>query len=98
MKGSSPFFYAMKKAIEDRVFSIEVTYSAKDLNEISQWYINTVMPPIYKNYDLSRFYRLNKMMINLKQLNINMSPLALERFMEVINYNYFKISYILYLA
>ena len=54
MKGSSPFFYAMKKAIEDRVFSIEVTYSAKDLNEISQWYINTVMPPIYKNYDLNK--------------------------------------------
>ena len=51
---SSPFFYAMKKAIEDRVFTIEITYSAKDLNEISKWYINTVMPPIYKNYDLNK--------------------------------------------
>lgn len=27
---------------------------------------------------------------DLKRLNINMSPLALERFMEVINFNYFK--------
>ena len=51
---SSPFFYAMKKATEDRVFTIEITYSAKDLNEISKWYINTVMPPIYKNYDLNK--------------------------------------------
>jgi len=54
VKGSSPFFYAMKKATEDRMFTIEVTYSAKDLNEISNWYINTVMPPIYKNYDLNK--------------------------------------------
>ena len=44
----------MKKATEDRMFTIEVTYSAKDLNEISNWYINTVMPPIYKNYDLNK--------------------------------------------
>ena len=44
----------MRKAIEDRVFTIEITYSAKDLNEISKWYINTVMPPIYKNYDLKK--------------------------------------------
>ncbi len=51
---SSPFFYAMRKAIEDREFTIEITYSAQDLNEISKWYINTVMPPIYKNYDLKK--------------------------------------------
>ena len=44
----------MKKATEDRVFTIEITYSAKDLNEVSKWYINTVMPPIYKNYDLNK--------------------------------------------
>ena len=42
----------MKKATEDRMFTIEVTYSAKDLNEISKWYVNNAMPPIYKNYDL----------------------------------------------
>ena len=44
----------MRKATEDRVFTIEVTYTAKDLNEISKWYINTEMPPIYKNYDLNK--------------------------------------------
>ena len=44
----------MRKAIEDREFVIQITYSAQDLNEISKWYINTVMPPIYKNYDLNK--------------------------------------------
>ena len=42
----------MRKAIEDREFVIQITYSAQDLNEISKWYINNAMPPIYKNYDL----------------------------------------------
>ena len=42
----------MRKAIEDREFVIQITYSTQDLNEISKWYINNAMPPIYKNYDL----------------------------------------------
>ena len=43
----------MRKLLEDKEFIIEITYSPKELNEISKWYINTVMPPIYKNYDLN---------------------------------------------
>ena len=44
----------MRKLIEDKEFIIEITYSPKELNEISKWYINTSMPPIYKNYDLNK--------------------------------------------
>tara|TARA_Y100000034_G_C6588789_1_gene255691 strand:- start:79 stop:366 length:288 start_codon:yes stop_codon:yes gene_type:complete len=44
----------MRKSTEERIFTIEVTYSAKDLNEICKWYINQEMPPIYSNYDLNK--------------------------------------------
>ena len=44
----------MRKSIEDKEFVIQITYSPKELNEISKWYVNTVMPPIYKNYDLNK--------------------------------------------
>ena len=44
----------MRKLLEDKEFIIEITYSPKELNEISKWYINTSMPPIYKNYDLNK--------------------------------------------
>jgi hypothetical protein len=43
----------MRKSTEDKEFTIQITYTPKELNEISKWYINTVMPPIYKNYDLN---------------------------------------------
>ena len=43
----------MRKLIEDKEFVIQITYSPKELNEISKWYINTAMPPIYKNYDFN---------------------------------------------
>ena len=42
----------MRKSIEDREFTIQITYTSKDLNEILKWYVNNAMPPIYKNYDL----------------------------------------------
>ena len=44
----------MRKTTEERTFTIEVTYSARDLNEICKWYINEEMPPIYSNYDLNK--------------------------------------------
>ena len=43
----------MRKSTEDKEFLIQITYSPKDLNEISRWYIKTAMPPIYKNYNLN---------------------------------------------
>ena len=50
----------MRKSIEDREFTIQITYTSKDLNEISKWYVNTAMPPIYKNYDLENEEIANK--------------------------------------
>ena len=44
----------MRKPTEERIFTIEVTYSARDLNEICKWYIENEMPPIYNNYDLNK--------------------------------------------
>ena len=44
----------MRKSTEGRIFTIEVTYSARDLNEICKWYIENEMPPIYNNYDLNK--------------------------------------------
>ena len=43
----------MRKTIEDKEFLINVTYTANEINEILKWYINTSMPPIYKNYNLN---------------------------------------------
>ena len=50
----------MRKSIEDREFTIQITYTSKDLNEISKWYVNNAMPPIYKNYDLENEEIANK--------------------------------------
>ena len=50
----------MRKSIEDREFTIQITYTSKDLNEILKWYVNTAMPPIYKNYDLENEEIANK--------------------------------------
>ena len=44
----------MRKPTEERIFTNEVTYSARDLNEICKWYIENEMPPIYNNYDLNK--------------------------------------------
>ena len=44
----------MRKTKEERVFTIEITYSARDLSEICKWYIEEEMPPIYNNYDLNK--------------------------------------------
>ena len=44
----------MRNPTEERIFTIEVTYSARDLNEICKWYIENEMPPIYNNYDLNK--------------------------------------------
>ena len=43
----------MRKSTEDKDFTIDITYTARELNEIVKWYINTSMPPIYKNYNLN---------------------------------------------
>ncbi len=43
----------MRKALEDKEFLINITYTAREINEIVKWYINTSMPPIYKNYNLN---------------------------------------------
>ena len=43
----------MRKQIEDKEFFINITYTANEINEILKWYINTSMPPIYKNYNLN---------------------------------------------
>ena len=40
------------KITEDRDFTINITYSAEELTQIVRWYMETNMPPIYKNYDL----------------------------------------------
>ena len=40
------------KINEDRDFTINITYSAEELTQIVRWYMETNMPPIYKNYDL----------------------------------------------
>jgi hypothetical protein len=41
----------MRNVIENKEFQINVTYTAKEINEIVEWYIETKMPPIYKNYN-----------------------------------------------
>jgi hypothetical protein len=41
----------MRNVIENKEFQINVTYTAKEINEIVAWYIETEMPPIYKNYN-----------------------------------------------
>ena len=46
-----PFFYVMREITEDKEFTINITYTAKELNEIVKWYMETNMPPIYNNYD-----------------------------------------------
>ena len=43
----------MRKALEDKEFLVNVTYTAREINEIVKWYINTSMPPIYNNYNLN---------------------------------------------
>jgi hypothetical protein len=41
----------MRKTTENKEFQINVTYTAQQINEIVSWYIETEMPPIYKNYN-----------------------------------------------
>ncbi len=42
----------MREIIEDREFTIEITYRPEELMMIVDWYIENKMPPIFKNYDL----------------------------------------------
>ncbi len=42
----------MREIIEDREFTIEITYRPEELTMIVDWYIENKMPPIFKNYDL----------------------------------------------
>ena len=76
----------MRKPTEERIFTIEVTYSARDLNEICKWYIENEMPPIYNNYDLNKEY--NASMIEEEAvktlMNIGSNQVMTEYFQNII--------------